>query len=153
MDRKFYVNMDCLFDREIIASQAFKDLSGGVVIKCLIKFHQKRFNRKRTKDRKGVAVRDMEIVNNGEIIFPYAEAAELGISESGFKKALQELIEDKGFIDIAEPGEWYLRQATKFSISFRWQKYGTPDYKKIEIPRRLPKKIGFQKGNPFGRKN
>ena len=47
----------------------------------------------------------MKITNNGEIIFTYAEAMELGMkSSSTFNTVLRELVEDKGFIDIAEQG-------------------------------------------------
>ncbi len=56
-------------------------------------------------------------------------------------------MEEKGFIDVAEPGDWYRNEPTKFSISQRWKKYGTPDYKRVELPRRLPDSVGFQKKN------
>ena len=88
----------------------------------------------------------MTITNNGEIIFTYGEARELGIKSSDtFYKVLRELVEDKGFIDVAESGHWYEKKPTKISISQRWKRYGTFDYEKVEIPRALPKGKGFQK--------
>jgi hypothetical protein len=86
------------------------------------------------------------ITNNGEIIFTYGEAKELGIkSPDTFFKVIRELVEDKGFIDVAESGHWYEKKPTKYSISQRWKRYGTSDYEKVEIPRALPKGKGFQK--------
>ena len=114
---------------------------------CLIRFHQKAY-RKKTGRRGGS--KEYVITNNGEIIFTYAEAKELGIkSTQTFFRVLRELIVDKGFIDVAEHGNWYSKEPTKFAISARWKKYGTPDYNGVEIKRFLPKGKGFQKKNRF----
>jgi len=43
---------------------------------------------------------------------------DLGIkSTRNFHRVIRELVEDKGFIDIVEPGNWYQRKPTKYSIS------------------------------------
>ena len=111
---------------------------------CVIRFHQKTFKKKIKRKRGGS--KETIITNNGEIIFTYAEAKELGIRSSRtFNRVIRELVEDKGFIDLAEYGSWYGKQPNKFSISYRWRKYGTDEYEKIEIPRILPSGIGFQK--------
>ena len=68
-------------------------------------------------------------------------------SDHTFHKVIRELVEDKGFIDIEEQGNWYEGKPTQFAISRRWKRYGSPDYKKVEIPRQLPKGLGFQKDN------
>ena len=94
---------------------------------------------------------DWDCVNNGEIVFTYAEAKNrYGIPYSTFRDAIYELIE-KGFIDIAESGAGMYRSANLYSISDRWKLYGTDDYKQ---PKPRPPKTtsrGFQKGNPYGR--
>ena len=88
----------------------------------------------------------MVITNQGKIVFTYQEAEELGIRSSRtFFKALRELVEERGFIDVEEGGSWYFSKATKFSISERWRKFGTPAYQPVKIPRRLPDSVGFQK--------
>jgi hypothetical protein len=90
-------------------------------------------------------MKDMVITNQGEIVFTYAEAEELGMKSSKtFYQVLHELIE-KGFIEKAEQGTWYLRQPTMFSISSRWRKFGMPNYQQREIKRVLPDGVGFLK--------
>ena len=96
--------------------------------------------------KKRGSYKDMVITNNGDIVFTYSEAKELGIKSSQtFHRVKKELIEEKGFIDIADAGNWYDKKPTKYSISERWRKYGTDEYRKEEIPRILPDGIGFKK--------
>ena len=134
-----------MLEPALIESDAFLNLSGKAAIVCLIRFHQKAY-RKNTRGKKGL--KNLTITNNGEIIFTEAEAKELGIKSSEtFQRVLREFIEDKGFIDISESGNWYLKKPTKFAISERWKRYGTPEYEKQEKPRLLPKGIGFKKQN------
>ncbi len=132
-----------MLEAALIESDAFMDLSGKAAIVCLIRFHQKA-HRKNAKKKKGI--KDLVITNNGEIIFTFSEAKELGLKSSQtFDRVLRELVEEKGFIDIAVPGNWYLKQPTKYSISQRWKRYGTIEYQKTEINRSLPDGIGFKK--------
>lgn len=93
-------------------------------------------------------MKNLVITNNGEIVFTYSEAKELGIKSSQtYYKVIRELVGDKGFIDIAEQGNWYEKKPTKFAISERWKRYGTDEYDSVEVPRILPKGLGFQKQN------
>jgi hypothetical protein len=142
--RKFRNKSSCWLTPDLIESEAFLNLSGKAAMLCVIRFHQKAFKKKIKRKRGGS--KEQIITNNGEIIFTYAEAKELGIRSSRtFNRVIRELVEDKGFIEIAEYGSWYGKQPNKFSISYRWRKYGTDEYEKIEIPRILPSGIGFQK--------
>ena len=132
-----------MLEPDLIESYAFKNLSGKAAIICLIRFHQKAY-KKNKKGKKGLINR--VITNNGELIFTYAEAKELGIkSTQTFYRVIRELVEEKGFIDIAEISQWYEKKPTKFSITERWRKYGTIDYERKNIPRLLPGGVGFQK--------
>ena len=91
---------------DLIESDAFLSLSGKSAILCLIRFHQKAHRKRVTKKKRGL--KHLVITNNGEIIFSYSEACELGIKSSNtFNRVIHELVEDKGFIDIAEQGNWY----------------------------------------------
>ena len=133
-----------MLEPSIIESDAYRDLSGKAAMTVLIRFHQKAYRKRTSKRRRGV--KDMIITNNGEIIFTYAEANELGIKSSQtFHRVIRELVEDKGFISISEPGNWYERKPTKFSIVERWKRYGTQKYEKELVPRGLPMGLGFQK--------
>ena len=144
--RKFRNRSFSMLEADLIESKAFLELSGKAAIIALIRFHQKAHRKNITSKKKGM--KDMIITNQGEIVFTYAEAEELGMKSSRtFYKVIRELVVEKGFIDIAEPGEWYLNKPTRYSISGRWKKYGTPNYQTVIIPRRLPDGIGFQKTN------
>jgi hypothetical protein len=134
---------------DLIESTAFLTLPTTTAYKVLIRFHQKarKPNRKERKKGKDWA---RTIKNQGQIIFTYAEARELEIKSSAtFHRAIRELVEVRGFIDIVDPGNWYFREPTRYAISWRWEKYGMSEYKPMKVPRRLPMGIGFQKGvNP-----
>ena len=144
--RKFRNKSNCWLTYDLIESDAFLNLSGKAAMFCLIRFHQKAYKKNVTPKRGGS--KKQLVTNNGEIIFTYAEAKELGIQSSQtFYRAIRELVENKGFIDVSEPGNWYLKQPTKFSISYRWQNYGTNEYKQKKIKRILPAGLGFKKQN------
>ena len=143
-NRKFKNRSSCWLTPDLIESDAFRDISGKWALVILIRFHQKAY-RKRT-DKKKRGSKGVVITNNGKIIFTYGEAKELGIkSDATFWRAVKELAEEKGFIDIAEPGNWYQKEPTKYSISQRWKRYGTTQYETVKIPRQLPAGKGFQK--------
>ena len=135
-----------MLEPALIESEAFLNLSGKAAMFCVIRFHQKAYKKNTSGRKKGL--KNLTITNNGEIIFTEAEARELGIKSSEtFQRVIRELVEDKGFIDISEPGNWYLKKPTKFAISERWKRYGTPEYEKQEKPRQLPEGLGFKKQN------
>ena len=82
------------------------------------------------------------IKNNGKITFCYSETEKYCIPRGTFKQCIRKLI-DVGFIDIAE-ASWQ-GKPTYYSISERWEKYGTPDYKK---PNRNVGRSGWFKKPP-----
>ena len=142
-NRKFRNKSFCVLEPALIESKAFEDLSGKAAMFVLIRFHQKAY--KKRKDGRKRGLKNLIVTNNGEIIFTYAEAKELGIkSTQTFQRVLKELIEDRGFIDIEQRGNYYENKPSKYSISDRWKRYGTPQYERVEIPRVLPKGIGFK---------
>jgi hypothetical protein len=142
--RKFRNKSFCMLEPALIESQAFEDLSGKAAMLVLIRFHQKAY--KKRKDGKKRGLKELVITNQGEIIFTYGEARELGIkSTQTFHRVLKELIEDKGFIDLEYRGGYYHNDPSKFSISGRWKRYGTSQYERVKVPRILPKGIGFKK--------
>ncbi len=87
------------------------------------------------------------IINNGQIVFTYAEAKrKYSITPSRFRRALDELIE-KGFIDIADTGMGVHKVTTFYAISERWRDYGTQEFKKVDRPKPSIANPGFKKGN------
>jgi hypothetical protein len=79
------------------------------------------------------------IKNNGQIVFTYTEAAELGISKATFQRAINSLVK-LGFLDIAQAGGLY--RATLYSMSERWRKYGTDKF----IEKEKQKQNGIPRG-------
>ncbi len=137
-----------MLEPSLIESEAFLNLSGKAALICLIRFHQKTYRKRASKKKKGM--KQLIITNNGEIVFTYAEARELGLKSSRtFNKALHELIEEKGFVDVATPGNWYLKEPSKYSISQRWKRYGTPDFEQVKMLRGLPEGLGFKNKSRF----
>ena len=146
MPKKFRNKSSCWLTPDLIESEAFLGLCKSSML-CLIRFHQKAFKRPIKHKKRG----GYEITNNGEIIFTYSEARELGLkSNRTIARAFNQLIE-KGFVDTAEPGNWYLKQPTKYSISDRWKKYNTPplcESKKTKPQFTRVNPIEFTRGNP-----
>ncbi len=86
----------------------------------------------------------------------FKQFRELGLHKRGLPKAVGGMLEDidglSGILMAEQFGYWDHRDPTRFSISERWKKYGTPEFKTVRIPRGLPRGSGFQKGNKYGRK-
>lgn len=148
--RKFDQRAWAKLEADLIQSEAFCALSTANSVRVLIRFLQKRRFAKKRKNRKNIY--GPEVTNQGQIIFTYQEASELGIKGKGtFQKCLKELVR-LGFIDIEEedqdgfrPG--FGRMPTKFRISSRWKLYGTAMFQVKEKKRVLPPGVGFKKGN------
>lgn len=132
--------------RELIQSPAFRDMSGTAItvyldFRCKLKVAPIG-NRSR---RNG-----WNILNNGELVYTYEEAASRGISRPAFTRALDSLI-DHGFLDITATGAGQYRVTTLYAMSDRWKKWGTDEF--VEKPRRKKKpwnrQTGFQKGHEY----
>jgi len=151
--RKFHQGGYAQLESDLIQSEAFAALSTANSVRTLVRFWQKR--RFKRKGKKGKGKCTDELANNGEIKFTYAEAVELGMSESTFLRALKELIA-LGFIDIDyDNQEGFLpgkgRMPTKYTISEEWRFYGMGTFQAKKKPRINPKGIGFKQGNKQGR--
>jgi hypothetical protein len=130
-------------EADLIESPALQDLSGKAALLVLIRFHQKAHRKSPGKKKR--PLQKYVITNNGEIVFSYREARELGIrSTETFYRVCRELTE-KGFIDLAEYPNWYEKKPAKWAISDRWRLYGTEDFKPATIGRILPREVGFQR--------
>ena len=128
-----------VIDADLVTSKVFLKLK-GVAPKVFLLFLRRRKMTKVGKKGKEKWV----ISNNGEIVFPYAEAKEkFGITPPRFQRALDQLVEH-GFIDITHSGGGMLRDISKYSISERWLSYGTDSF----IPQYRQKDtrgLGFKK--------
>ena len=112
------------FDKSLLQSKAFYSLNTKTAYLVLVEFWMKRQMLKNGRQGK----EQWRITNNGEIEFTYLEACgKFGITTGTFTNAINELRE-KGFIDIAASGQGVHKVKNLYSISRRWQKYGTEEY-------------------------
>jgi hypothetical protein len=131
---KLKINNEIRIKADIYYSEAFNSLSrSGMVtlMRCLQKRKWK-FEGKRNKK--------MVYLDEG-FIFPYAEAAFLGIGTTQYWKNINKLIE-VGFLDIIHQGGWYQkhereRDYSVYKLSERWRNYGTNEFVKIEKEKAL----------------
>ncbi len=129
-------------EEKLVKSKAFFKLNGSA-IKVLMLFMLRR-KMKKMGSRKGKE--NWVIYNNGEIVFPYAEAAKkYGLKASTFARAIDSLV-GNGFLDIAHAGGGLMGDCTKYAISNRWMKFGTDQFE----PKTRPKdtrSLGFTPEN------
>ena len=123
-------------ENDLITSPAWKAIRSQKTFLVLIEFYRRR-KMSKSKDRKGCPGTPT-ILNNGELILTYKEAkARLGIPQATYSRCLTELV-SLGFLDVAEPSCGLHRQATKWTISKRWKKYGQADFKIVDRERITP---------------
>ena len=129
-----------VLEKALLKHDAFRSLS-GISKTILFDFLMKC----RVKKMKGKPGRKSEIVilNNGQIIYSYAEALNKGITRPRFIRALRELVEH-GFIDIAHPGSGGIKgDVSLYAISTRWKSWGTDKFIDKTIPKDDRKGRGF----------
>ena len=128
-----------VIDADLVLSQAFLQLTGAAPKVYLL------FLRRRRMVKLGRKGKEKWIIeNNGEIVFPYAEAKEkFGITPPRFQRALDQLVEH-GFIDITHSGGGMLRDISKYAISTRWMDYGTSKFIEKQRPKDT-RGLGFKK--------
>jgi hypothetical protein len=121
----FKIKRKIIIEPDIFYSEAFKGLSATALwtlMRCLQKRTWKYADKRKTK----------VIYTNDGFIFPYAEAASLGIGTTQHWKNMKVLIE-KGFLDVVHQGGWYQKYEKQkdfsiYKLSERWRLYGTKNF-------------------------
>ena len=138
--------------RKILASDAWWKLNGTTMRVYLI-FHMKcRKMSKREGQERRVNMRKFfteSIKNNGQLVFKYKEAEKYGLLKQTFTDAIDNLIK-YGFLDIAEEG--INNQPNRYTISDRWEKYGTPGFEFKERKKRTERSVGKNERFPKNQK-
>jgi hypothetical protein len=131
-------------ERELLKSKAFSKLSGTGKT---VYFHFRMKCQCKTQRNPG-RKKETVILNNGEIVFPYAEAeTKWNIPRTTFMRALNELVA-KGFIDVAWSGSGGRKgDVSKYAISKRWRHYDTPLFEYATRSKDMRAGRGFQPGN------
>lgn len=131
--RKYRLRRKVLLDDDLLESPAFKMLSGSEM-RILFRFMQKRTW---AEIRTGRTRKKERVYDNGNLVFTYDEAKFLGFSERTFHRTVSRLIE-LGFLDLEHQGGYYGRDYSRYALSERWKRYGTPQFVKVKKERVLP---------------
>jgi hypothetical protein len=128
-------------DPGLIQSKAFLALS-GIASKVLLWFMYRR-----QMDKVGRIGKEKWVIrNNGEIYFTYSEAQKkYKLTRPRFQRAIDDLI-DKGFIEINHHGGGMMKDSSTYSISEKWNNYGTDKFK-ITPRKKDVRKLGFASGD------
>lgn len=130
--------------KEMLNSPAYRSLSRAALLiyqDFLAKRIMKQIKRETHRGKEKIWV----IENNGEIVYPFSEAKNKGLSEKTYNNGLYEL-QGKGFIDIKHRGKGGRPPAkgagdmTKFWIDDRWRDYDYKSKKANCPPRNLKTK-------------
>jgi hypothetical protein len=135
-NNKYKIRKQIWIEPDLFYSPAFNELSKSG-IKTLLRCLQKR----KWETTKSHGKKQTVYTNEG-FIFPYTEAAFLGIGTTQHWKNIRQLIE-LGFLDLEYQGGWYQKHDrekdySRYQLSERWRKYNTPEFIKIEKPKALP---------------
>lgn len=137
--KEYRIQNKIWIEPDMFYSEAYQSISRSAsTINTLLRCLQKR-----KWEKVKVGRRKQNIYTNEPFIFPYREAKEvLGIGKTQFWKNIIKLVE-VGFIDVEYRGGWYQKHEkekdySRYKISERWRKYGTPDFIKIEKEKVLP---------------
>jgi len=127
--------------KDLLHSKAFKAIKSAHTIRVLMEFYlRRRMSKPKSRDGKNSLP---VIVNNGDIVLDYKYLMDhRGMSQTTISRCFTELV-NLGFVDVAEIANGLHRQPTKWAISERWRKYGTPNFRATERPVITP---------PFARK-
>jgi hypothetical protein len=126
------------FSYELMSNEAFWKLTGNEM-RVLFVFHCKT-QKVGKKDPQKRHLPLGTIKNNGKLVFTYCEAKKFGIPKSTFTRCIDKLI-TLGFVDVAERGTGY--SPNTYSLSDRWQKFGSPDFEKSHRIKYPQYAIGF----------
>ena len=128
-----------VYEYDLINSIAYRELTKNEML-MLHAFYLKR-KLLHVKGKKGRSD-SWEVLNNGEITFTYSEALKYGWGSKTFTRGLDKFIQ-VGFIDMAKQGLG-ISESSLFSISKRWEKYGTEEFEKMERPKLKNQIIGLK---------
>lgn len=135
-DNKYKIRKKILIEPDLFYSLPFNELSKSGIITLLRCLQKRKWEETKVKGKR------TNIYTNEGFIFPYTEAAFLGIGTTQHWKNIRQLIEI-GFIDLVYQGGWYQKHDREkdysvYKLSERWRKYNTPEFLKIEKLKSLP---------------
>ncbi len=136
---KLKIKNEIRIKADIYYSEAFNSLSRSAMVTLMRCLQKRKWEFEKVHRKKKI------VYSDEDFIFPYAEAAFLGIGTTQHWKNLKKLIE-VGFLDLAYQGGWYQKHErekdfSRYILSERWRNYGTHEFKKVEKEKVLPKRF------------
>jgi response regulator of citrate/malate metabolism len=128
--KKFHLKRKAWVESDMMESEVYRSLSSKAM------WALQRFYQKRTWSDVKIRGRKKRVYENGGLSFTYTEAKYYGISKAQFHRILKILVE-KGFIDVEYRGGGLGRDYSRYALSERWRKWGTPEFKKRIMERVL----------------
>lgn len=135
--RKFRLKRSVLIGPDMMESEAYRSLSSKAM------WVLQRFLQKRTWSDVKFRGRKQRVYENGGLSFTYSEAQHFGISTAQFHRILKVLVE-RGFIDVEHRGGGLGRDYSRYKLSERWQKWGTPEFEDATLERVLQSGLDVQ---------
>jgi hypothetical protein len=134
---KYKIRNKIFIEPDLFYSDAFKVLSASAIRTLMRCLQKRKWEKVKVHNKKQIVYTDEGF------IFPYTEAAFLGIGTTQFWKNIKKLI-DVGFLDLVHQGGWYNKDEKEkdynvYKLSERWRKYNTPEFVMVEKPKVLPK--------------
>jgi len=137
--KKYSLKSKVWIEPEMMESEVYRSLSGKAMW-VVQRFHQKMPWEERKVPGSS---RKERIYLKDNLAFTYDEAIHFGISRSRFHTIIKELVA-KGFIDIDYQGGCYGRDYSRYRLSDRWRRWGTPEFKKVTKKRVLQAGLDVQ---------
>jgi hypothetical protein len=136
-ERKFRLKRKVWIGPDMMESEVYRSLSSKAMW-VLQRFHQKR-----TWSDVRVGGRKQTVYDNGGLSFTYSEANHFSISTAQFHRILKVLVA-KGFIDVEHRGGGLGRDYSRYKLSERWRKWGTPEFENKTLERVLQSGLDVQ---------
>lgn len=137
--KEYQIKSNIWIEPDMFYSLAFQSIARSGSALCTLMRCLQKVRREKVK----INGKKKYIPTDNGFIFPYAEAAVLGIAaKTQHWKNITKLIEI-GFLDLVHQGGWYRQheRVSDYSVykySERWRKYGTEEFVKIEKAKVLP---------------
>jgi len=124
---------------DLLRSPVYLDLSGCAPQVFAILLSKRKREKLRRPDPRGATWRTL---NNGQLVFTYAEARRRGISQDRFRRAIASLV-GHGLIDVTHAGGAMSGDCTLYGESDRWRDWGTERFEPASR-KSDPRRIGFR---------
>jgi hypothetical protein len=135
--KNFHLKRKVWIDPDMMESEVYRSLSSKAM------WALQRFIQKCSWSKVKVGGRKQTVYENGGLSFPYSEANHFGISTAQFHRILKTLVE-KGFIDVEHRGGGLGRDYSRYKLSERWRKWGTPEFEDETLERVLQSGLDVQ---------